>query len=183
VKKNQKSIIGRQDFGTSFERVAISARTQSGQSKSPQKRNLILLLGNVCRGNEVWVGVSPPITTAVEDEWLRRREHRQLKRFEGSFLLSLIFSFYTPLLYRSGSILLLEPLLELLLLVFVASTERISSSPLIVLLYPIDLVKVRYQVYDRSGNAYTSLKDAFRTIIREEGFSGLYQVRLSSRNM
>ena len=100
-----------------------------------------------------------------------------------SFLLSLIFSFYTPLLYRCGSILLLEPLLELLLLVCEPSTERILSSPLIVLLYPIDLVKVRYQVYDRSGNAYTSLKDAFRTIIREEGFSGLYQVRMRFRNM
>jgi hypothetical protein len=52
----------------------------------------------------------------------------------------------------------------------------------IVLLYPIDLVKVRYQVYDKTGNAYTSLKDAFKTIIRDEGFTGLYQVRLASRN-
>lgn len=46
----------------------------------------------------------------------------------------------------------------------------------LVLLYPIDLVKVRYQVYDKSGNAYTSLTQAFRTIVQQEGFSGLYQV-------
>ncbi len=44
------------------------------------------------------------------------------------------------------------------------------------ILYPIDLVKVRYQVYDKSGSAYTSLRQAFSTIIREEGWRGLYQV-------
>lgn len=46
----------------------------------------------------------------------------------------------------------------------------------LVILYPIDLVKVRYQVYDKSGNAYKSLREAFQIIIREEGFTGLYQV-------
>lgn len=31
---------------TSFDRVATSASTQSGQSKSPQKRNFMLVFGN-----------------------------------------------------------------------------------------------------------------------------------------
>lgn len=42
-------------------------------------------------------------------------------------------------------------------------------------LYPIDLVKVRYQVYDKSGSAYRSLAGAFRTIVKEEGVRGLFQ--------
>lgn len=42
------------------------------------------------------------------------------------------------------------------------------------LLYPIDLVKVRYQVYDKSGNAYRSITGAFQTIVREEGVRGLF---------
>lgn len=46
------------------------------------------------------------------------------------------------------------------------------------ILYPIDLVKVRYQVYDKSGRAYRSLASAFTTIFKQEGLSGLYQVCL-----
>eukprot|EP00603_Paraphysomonas_imperforata_P008723 CAMPEP_0114437116 /NCGR_PEP_ID=MMETSP0103-20121206/13832_1 /TAXON_ID=37642 ORGANISM="Paraphysomonas imperforata, Strain PA2" /NCGR_SAMPLE_ID=MMETSP0103 /ASSEMBLY_ACC=CAM_ASM_000201 /LENGTH=334 /DNA_ID=CAMNT_0001607467 /DNA_START=113 /DNA_END=1116 /DNA_ORIENTATION=+ len=42
------------------------------------------------------------------------------------------------------------------------------------LLYPIDLVKVRYQVYDKTGNAYRSLYGAFKTIVHEEGVRGLF---------
>lgn len=42
-------------------------------------------------------------------------------------------------------------------------------------LYPIDLVKVRYQVYDKSGNAYRSLYGAFETIVKDEGVRGLFQ--------
>jgi hypothetical protein len=45
-----------------------------------------------------------------------------------------------------------------------------------VILYPIDLIKVRYQVYDKTGNAYQSLRAAFRIILQEEGLKGLYQV-------
>ena len=41
--------------------------------------------------------------------------------------------------------------------------------------HPIDLIKVRYQVYDKSGNAYRSLFSAFRTIVKEEGTRGLFQ--------
>lgn len=42
-------------------------------------------------------------------------------------------------------------------------------------LHPVDLVKVRYQVYDNSGNAYQSLFGAFRTIVKEESVFGLFQ--------
>jgi hypothetical protein len=38
------------------------------------------------------------------------------------------------------------------------------------------VVKVRYQVYDKSGKAYTSLLSAFSTIVRNEGFQGLLKV-------
>jgi hypothetical protein len=44
------------------------------------------------------------------------------------------------------------------------------------ILHPIDVVKVRYQVYDKSGKAYTSLLSAFSTIVRNEGFQGLLKV-------
>ena len=44
------------------------------------------------------------------------------------------------------------------------------------ILYPIDLVKVRYQVYDKKGRAYGSLLSAFTTIAKTEGIQGLYQV-------
>jgi hypothetical protein len=33
---------------------------------------------------------------------------------------------------------------------------------------------VRYQVYDKSGNAYLSLRSAFHTIVSEEGVRGLF---------
>jgi solute carrier family 25 (mitochondrial folate transporter), member 32 len=38
------------------------------------------------------------------------------------------------------------------------------------------LIKVRYQVYDKSGSsAYRSLHSAFQTIVRREGVRGLFQ--------
>lgn len=43
------------------------------------------------------------------------------------------------------------------------------------LLYPLDLVKVRYQVHDRSARAYRSLGHAFRTIVKEEGSRALFR--------
>lgn len=44
-----------------------------------------------------------------------------------------------------------------------------------VLLYPLDLVKVRYQVHDRSRHAYRSLGHAFRGIVADEGASALFR--------
>jgi solute carrier family 25 (mitochondrial folate transporter), member 32 len=43
------------------------------------------------------------------------------------------------------------------------------------LLYPLDLVKTRYQVYDKGVSPYASLRTAFRTIVLQEGWGGLYQ--------
>ena len=43
------------------------------------------------------------------------------------------------------------------------------------ILYPLQLIKTRMQVTNSSITAYSSLSDAFRTIIRNEGFLGLYQ--------
>lgn len=43
------------------------------------------------------------------------------------------------------------------------------------LLYPLDLVKVRYQVHERSAKAYQSLGHAFRTIVAEEGIWALFR--------
>ncbi|EDO28458.1 predicted protein, partial [Nematostella vectensis] len=45
-------------------------------------------------------------------------------------------------------------------------------------LHPLDLVKIRLQVNDGSGRgpAYKGLIDATRSIIRTDGFKGLYQV-------
>eukprot|EP00968_Pinguiococcus_pyrenoidosus_P004676 scaffold302_cov247-Pinguiococcus_pyrenoidosus.AAC.2 len=40
--------------------------------------------------------------------------------------------------------------------------------------HPLDLIKVRYQVYASRNLAYKSLLDAFVTIAREEGVRGLY---------
>ncbi|KAG7394545.1 hypothetical protein PHYBOEH_005037 [Phytophthora boehmeriae] len=44
-----------------------------------------------------------------------------------------------------------------------------------VLLYPLDLVKVRYQVHERSAHAYRSLGHAFRSIVAEEGVRALFR--------
>jgi solute carrier family 25 (mitochondrial folate transporter), member 32 len=44
-----------------------------------------------------------------------------------------------------------------------------------VLLYPLDLVKVRYQVHEKSARAYGSLGHAFRTIVAEEGMRSLFR--------
>jgi hypothetical protein len=70
-----------------------------------------------------------------------------------------------------------------------AGKKIISDAPnhvtnsYIAILYPIDLVKVRYQVYDKSGSrAYQSLASAFTTIFKQEGFTGLYQVMLPKSN-
>ncbi|GLD95489.1 hypothetical protein PINS_up004166 [Pythium insidiosum] len=43
------------------------------------------------------------------------------------------------------------------------------------LLYPLDLVKVRYQVHEKSAKAYRSLSHAFRTIVAEEGMRSLFR--------
>ncbi|GLE10731.1 hypothetical protein PINS_up022971 [Pythium insidiosum] len=43
------------------------------------------------------------------------------------------------------------------------------------LLYPLDLVKVRYQVHEKSAKAYQSLSHAFRTIVAEEGMRSLFR--------
>lgn len=43
------------------------------------------------------------------------------------------------------------------------------------LLYPLDLVKVRYQVHEKSARAYNSLGHAFRTIVKEEGTRSLFR--------
>ncbi|TDH70222.1 hypothetical protein CCR75_003970 [Bremia lactucae] len=44
-----------------------------------------------------------------------------------------------------------------------------------VLLYPLDLVKVRYQVHEKSAHAYRSLGHAFRSIVAEEGLRALFR--------
>uniref|UniRef100_M4BIU2 Uncharacterized protein n=1 Tax=Hyaloperonospora arabidopsidis (strain Emoy2) TaxID=559515 RepID=M4BIU2_HYAAE len=43
-----------------------------------------------------------------------------------------------------------------------------------VLLYPLDLVKVRYQVHEKSTHAYRSLGHAFRSIVAEESLRALF---------
>lgn len=43
------------------------------------------------------------------------------------------------------------------------------------LLYPFSLVKTRLQLQRRHHSVYTSLFDAIRTIVRTEGFNGLYR--------
>lgn len=43
------------------------------------------------------------------------------------------------------------------------------------LLYPLDLVKVRYQVHETSARRYRSLGHAFRTIAAEEGVRSLFR--------
>ncbi|ETL38086.1 hypothetical protein, variant 3 [Phytophthora nicotianae CJ01A1] len=43
------------------------------------------------------------------------------------------------------------------------------------LLYPLDLVKVRYQVHEKSAHAYRSLGHAFRSIVAEEGVRALFR--------
>ncbi|CEG49840.1 mitochondrial folate transporter [Plasmopara halstedii] len=43
------------------------------------------------------------------------------------------------------------------------------------LLYPLDLVKVRYQVHEKSAHAYRSLGHAFRSIVAEEGIFALFR--------
>lgn len=44
-----------------------------------------------------------------------------------------------------------------------------------VFLYPLDLIKVRYQVAN-VGSAYSSVVSALTNILRTEGFIALYQV-------
>ncbi|KAI9918027.1 hypothetical protein PsorP6_012426 [Peronosclerospora sorghi] len=44
-----------------------------------------------------------------------------------------------------------------------------------VLLYPLDLVKVRYQVHEKSARAYRSLGHAFHSIVTEEGVTALFR--------
>lgn len=43
------------------------------------------------------------------------------------------------------------------------------------LLYPLDLVKVRYQVHDKSARRYRSLAHGFRSIVAEEGTRALFR--------
>ena len=42
------------------------------------------------------------------------------------------------------------------------------------LLFPLDLIKVRYQVHDGRGAAYKNLREGFKQIFRKEGIKGLY---------
>lgn len=42
-------------------------------------------------------------------------------------------------------------------------------------LYPLELVKTRMQVTDRSSRAYKSVFTTFRTVLSHEGFLGLYR--------
>ncbi|CAI5740963.1 unnamed protein product [Peronospora destructor] len=44
-----------------------------------------------------------------------------------------------------------------------------------VMLYPLDLVKVRYQVHEKSAHAYRSLGHAFRSIMVAEGVHALFR--------
>jgi solute carrier family 25 folate transporter 32 len=44
-----------------------------------------------------------------------------------------------------------------------------------VLLYPLDLIKTRYQVHEHSSKAYQSIGHAFRSIVQERGFFGLFR--------
>ena len=48
-------------------------------------------------------------------------------------------------------------------------------------LYPLDLIKVRYQVHDGAGHAYKSIYGALKSIIRNEKIIGLYRVFNRSR--
>ncbi|GAB9474475.1 hypothetical protein Gpo141_00011598 [Globisporangium polare] len=43
------------------------------------------------------------------------------------------------------------------------------------LLYPLDLVKVRYQVHEQSARRYRTIGHAFRTIVAEEGVRSLFR--------
>ena len=43
-----------------------------------------------------------------------------------------------------------------------------------VVLFPLDLIKVRFQVHDGQGSAYKGLFDATRSILRVEGWRGFY---------
>lgn len=43
------------------------------------------------------------------------------------------------------------------------------------LLYPLDLVKVRYQVHEQSARRYRTINHAFRTIVAEEGVRSLFR--------
>ena len=62
----------------------------------------------------------------------------------------------------------------------VSTTEHlfagtIAGSFTTIALYPLDLIKVRYQVHEGVGPAYTSISSAFATIVSKEGVHGLYQ--------
>lgn len=52
----------------------------------------------------------------------------------------------------------------------------VASVSFAVALYPLDLIKVRMQVFDGAGSRYTSLASAFRSIVGQEGFAALYKV-------
>lgn len=43
------------------------------------------------------------------------------------------------------------------------------------MLYPLDLVKVRYQVHDKSARRYRSIAHGFRSIVAEEGARSLFR--------
>ena len=62
----------------------------------------------------------------------------------------------------------------------VSTTEHlfaglIAGSFTTIALYPLDLIKVRYQVHEGAGSAYASISSAFSTIVSKEGIHGLYQ--------
>ncbi len=51
----------------------------------------------------------------------------------------------------------------------------LGGSASVIILYPLDLVKVRLQVSENSGVRKRSVINTFRGVVRHEGFRGLYQ--------
>eukprot|EP01041_Mallomonas_annulata_P007169 gene7169-14599_t len=51
----------------------------------------------------------------------------------------------------------------------------IAGSMSTAILHPLDLIKVRYQVYESKGSPYKNVVSAFRTVVQHEGYHGLYQ--------
>lgn len=43
------------------------------------------------------------------------------------------------------------------------------------LLFPLDLIKTHYQVYDHVGRPYASVLQGLRTVVGQEGYRGLYK--------
>jgi hypothetical protein len=54
-------------------------------------------------------------------------------------------------------------------------TSAVSFNTLIGALYPLELIKTRMQVIDTKDHVYRHFIQSFRTVVRNEGFRGLYQ--------